>query len=90
MEINMTISLWQVISGFIIVISAFATNTFMTKQNDKKIKKMEDIFKNVITEDKAREIFVAKELYVNQMKHIDNSLGDLKKQNETILEYVRK
>ncbi|WP_294962046.1 hypothetical protein [Sulfurimonas sp.] len=86
----MTISLWQLISGFIVLVSGFATNTFMTKQNVTKIKRIEDTFKNVITEDKARKIFVAKELYVNQMKHIDNSLADLKKQNDSILELLRK
>ncbi len=90
MEINMTISLWQIISGFIIVISAFATNTFMTKQNSTKIKEMEDISKSAITEDKARELFVTKELHTNQMVHIDSSLGDLKKQMNSVIELLRK
>lgn len=86
MEIKFVISIWQLGSILVLFAGAFAVNTFMTKQNDKKIKALE----GAITEVRAREIFVTKELYNNQMEHIDTTLGELKEQNKEILSYVRK
>lgn len=86
MEIKFVVSGWQLLSFVICVAGAFAVNTYMTKRNTKEIKALE----GAITEVRAREIFVTKELYNNQMKHIDKTLEEVKKQNNTILEYVRK
>lgn len=97
MTINFIVEAWQFICALVSIVSAFAINTYMTKQNSVKTKahevELDDLksrCNNMIEERTAREIFVSKELYNNQMEHIDMALGELKKQNETILEYVRK
>lgn len=90
MEVKLNIELWQLVTAMIAIASAFAVNTYMTKQNDKKIKTLEDKTDGVMTETEARVIFVSKELYENQMNHIDKTLTELKEQNNTILGYVKK
>jgi hypothetical protein len=90
MEVKFVVSIWQIGSVIVLFAGAFAVNTFMTKQNDKKIKALEDKTDGSITEVRAREVFVTKELYNNQMKHIDKTLTELKEQNKEILNYVRK
>lgn len=90
MEFKFVIQFWHVLIATVTIASAFAVNTYMTKQNDKKIKALEDKTDGSITEVRAREVFVTKELYNNQMKHIDKTLTELKEQNKEILNYVRK
>ncbi|MGB5793363.1 hypothetical protein [Poseidonibacter sp.] len=90
MEVKLNIELWQLVTAMIAIASAFAVNTYMTKQHDKKIKTLEDKTDGVMTETEARVIFVSKELYENQMNHIDKTLTELKEQNNTILGYVKK
>lgn len=89
MEVQFVVTLWQVIVALVVITSAFAVNTYMTKQNSTEVITLKNITKDVLTEMRAREIFVTKELYKNQMIHIDQSLADLKKQNETILDLLR-
>lgn len=97
MTVNFIVEAWQFIFALVSIVSAFAVNTYMTKQNSLKTKaheqKLDDLqnrCNHLMKEQTAREIFVSKELYNNQMEHIDTALVELKKQNETILEYVRK
>ncbi len=90
MEVKFVISIWQLGSVLVLFAGAFAVNTYMTKQNDKKIKTLETKTDGVMTESEARAIFVPRELYNNQMSHIDENLGELKEQNKEILSYVRK
>lgn len=90
MEVKLNIELWQLVTAMIAIASAFAVNTYMTRQNTQKIKALESKTEGVLTESEARTIFVSKELYDNQMTHIDTTLSELKEQNNTILGYVKK
>ena len=62
------------------------TNTYMTKKNTKEIENIKE--KDLVTWGEARNTFVSKELYQNQMNHIDTTLGEIKNQNEKILGYL--
>ncbi|PLY08400.1 MAG: hypothetical protein C0625_02095 [Arcobacter sp.] len=90
MEATIVINTWQLIIGIITFVGSFSINTFMTTRNSKKIEDFEEKIVDVVKWDKARATFVSKELYANQMEHIDLALGELKKQNEAILSYVAK
>lgn len=86
MEVKLVITVWQLIVAIVTVTGAFAVNTYMTRQNDRKIKALE----GAITEVRAREIFVTKELYQSEIKHLNKTLDEVKTQNQQILDFVRK
>lgn len=88
MEVKVVVTLWQVVSVLITISGLFAVNTYMTKKNTKEVDTLKD--KDLVEWGDARKTFVSKELYENQMQHIDKSLEDLKEQNTKILEYVKK
>ncbi len=97
MEVKFVFEAWQLILALISIVSAFAVNTYMTKQNNAKTKehstKLEDLqtkCNEMMEEKEARKTFVTLELYKNEVHHINKTLSELKEQNKQILECVRK
>ncbi len=88
MEVKLVITAWQLITAIVTISGLFAVNTYMTRKNSKEVGELKD--KDLVTWGDARNTFVSKELYNNQMEHIDTTLGELKEQNKEILSYVRK
>lgn len=72
----------SIISGIVII----AINNYKTKKNTLDVEKMKENQVNFVDWDKARETFVSKELHTSQMGHIDITLGEIKQQNQQILE----
>jgi hypothetical protein len=88
---------WSVITSIITVIVVVAVSMNITKQNTSEIKDLKDSHKlledkcNEMIKDKtAREIFVNKEVFATEMKHIHKTLDSVKATSDKILEYVRK
>ena len=98
MEVNLVITFWQLLLGVIAITSAFAVNTYMTKQNSKdlealkvnEIKVLHNKCDEMMDEALARKTFVTLELYRNEVDHLNKTLDELKNQSKEILEYVRK
>jgi flagellar biosynthesis protein FliP len=98
MEVDLVVSFWQVLTGIIVVTTAFAGNTYMTKQNQKElqslksneIKGLHDKCNEMMREELARKTFVTLELYTNEVDHLNKTLDEIKKQSNEILRYVRK
>ncbi|WP_294962590.1 hypothetical protein [Sulfurimonas sp.] len=98
MEVSLVITFWQLLLGVIAITSAFAVNTYMTKQNSKDLAALKANEINVLhtkcdemmDERLARKTFVTLELYRNEVDHLNKTLDELKSQSKEILEYVRK
>lgn len=86
MEVKVVVTLWQIITVLISISGLFAVNTYMTKKNTKEVETLKD--KDLVEWAAARKTFVSKELYDNQMEHIDKTLSEIKKQNEKILHFL--
>lgn len=90
--------LWGIAWGVGTIISIIAITVYMTRRNTSAIdslkqKEIAELYSKVNTkmdEDKARETFVTKEVNTEQMKHIDNSIGEIKEYQKEILGYLRK
>lgn len=89
---------WAVIWGIGTVISIIAVTVYATRRNTSSIDSLKsneiaELFNRVNTkmdEKEARKEFVSKELYENQMKHIDEQLGEIKTDSKEILGLLRK
>lgn len=86
---------WGAVVSVVSAIYVLASNSYKSKKsiedtesNTADIKKLKEDIKDLVTMEKARETFVTKELYENQMGHIDQTLGEIKQQNQQILENV--
>lgn len=90
--------LWNIVYGVGAVISVIAVTVYATKRNtsnidnlkNNEIKELYEKCNKKMDEDKARETFVTKELYNNQVLHIDTIFSEIKEQNKEILGYLRK
>jgi len=89
---------WSIVYGVGTIISVIAVTVYATKRNtsnidnlkNNEIKDLYEKYNKKMDEDKARETFVTKELYNNQMVHIDTIFIEIKEQNKEILGYLRK
>ena len=77
---------WDVILFIGGCIAVFAVNNYKTNKTTRDMEEMKDNHSNFITLDKARELFVSREIYDNEIKHIVKTLGEIKQQNQQILE----
>lgn len=77
MEASVIIPVWQVVVYIIIFAGSYTVIAYMTKQNYQEIQLM-------------KKLFVSKELYINEITHINNTLDEIKAQNIQILEKLSK
>jgi len=77
---------WEVFTFLGGCIAVFSINNYKTNKTTQDMEEMKENHSQLITLDKARELFVSRELHDNQMKHIDDTLGEIKQQNQQILE----
>lgn len=90
MEVNYVVSVWQLVSALVAITTGFAMNTYMTRDNNRKIKTLEEKCNEMMKIETAKETFVSKELYQNEVQHLNKILDEVKEQNREILSYVRK
>jgi len=96
---------WPVITSVVSVICVIAITVHMTRKNTSTIEALrlneitdlyeknnenKNALKDKIDEKEARKIFVTKELNDAQMKHLDNSINEIKEYQKEILGYFRK
>ena len=97
MNFEFTIQLWHVLVATVTIASAFAVNTYMTRQNDKKIKTLEDTVTELeklcnvmLKESEARKIFVTREIFYAEIKHLNKDVSEVKETVNKIWEAVQK
>ncbi len=97
MNFEFTIQLWHVLVATVTIASAFAVNTYMTRQNDKKIKTLEDVITSLeklcnqmMKETEARKTFVTRELFFTEIKHLNKDVSEVKETVNKIWEAVQK
>lgn len=97
MEVKFVVETWQAITALVSIVSAFAVNTYMTRQNSIKtnehqthIDKLKAKCNDMMKEKDARETFVTRELFYTEIKHLNKDVKEVKETTNKILECVQK
>ncbi|PHO09778.1 hypothetical protein CPG37_07110 [Malaciobacter canalis] len=97
MEVKFVFEAWQLILALVSIVSAFAVNTYMTKQNNAKTKQhesklsdLQDKCNEMMKETEARKTFVTRELFFTEIKHLNKDVKEVKETTNKILECVQK
>lgn len=83
MEATVIIPLYQVLVLVLGFVSTSAVIAYMTKRNTEDIKAMR--IQNTKEINNIKKDYVSSELYTNEVRHINDSLADIKGQNTQIL-----
>lgn len=105
MKFEFVIQLWHVLVATVGITSAFAVNTYMTRQNANSIKNVKDVeIKTLVTsisdlekkcnlmmkESEARKTFVTREIFYAEIKHLNKDVSEVKDTVNKIWEAVQK
>lgn len=85
MEASVVIPMWQVIVYVVLFAGSYAVIAYMTRTNTKHIEALFTKSDAMMEEKTARSTFVTLELYKSEVRHLNETLGDVKAQNNQIL-----